>query len=390
MALKFKSGGWRIAVSAVIAVLILTGLYFAMPSVISFAGWAIKLFMPFILGYLFSLIINPLADKLQKKLKLPRGVSAILVIILVVGIVGGILTGIVWKIVAEFRSLYSQYPQIYQDAVQLWENISTKFSDFYIAMPDNFQQILDKLGNQISAYISGFFSNTPVVEKAGSIAMSLPGIFIGLIVFFLSLYFMVADAEKVRGFLNKIIPQVFLEKLSNIRLELKKYMGGYVKAQAIIMTIAFVIIFIGLSILGVDYALLIAIGIAVLDALPFFGSGAVLWPWAFVSFLNGSVKLGVGLLIIYLSIVLTRQMIEPKVVSSNIGLHPIMTLMSMYIGYKTFSIGGMIVGPVILMMVISFYKAGIFDPILKVIRSILKFFKNEILQMKNIFTDRRS
>ena len=378
------------AVSVIVAVLILVGLYFALPSLLSFAGRALRLFMPFILGYLFSLFINPLADKLQKKLKLPRGVSAVLVIILVVGIVGGILTGVIWKIVSEIRSLYNHYPQIYQEAVRLWDNLSTKLSDFYFALPDNFQQMLDNLGEQVSRSVTDFFTNTPVMETAGNFAMSLPGIFIALIVFFLSLYFMVADADKVRSFLNKIIPARFLEKMSNIRDELKKYLGGYVKAQAIIMSIAFVIIFIGLSILGVDYALLIAIGIAVLDALPFFGSGAVLWPWTLISFLNGSVRMGIGLIIIYLSIVLTRQMIEPKVVSSNIGLHPIMTLMSMYIGYKTFSIGGMIVGPVALMLIISFYKAGIFDPIIKAVKSALRFLKNEFLQLKNIFTDKNS
>lgn len=383
--MKFKSSGWRMTVFIIIAVLVLVGIYFMLPSALAFLGWAVKLFLPFILGYLFSLMINPLADKLQKKLKLPRGISAILVIILTVGIFGGIITGIVWKIVSEIRSLYSQYPQIYADAVNMWENISTKFSNFYIAMPDNVQEMFDNFGKQISTTVTDFFGHTPVVEKAGNFAKGLPGIFISLIVFFLSLYFMVADAKTVGNFFKRIVPEKVMEKMTNIRMELKKYMGGYVKAQAIIMSIAFVIIFVGLSVLGVDYALLIAIGIAVLDALPFFGSGAVLWPWAIISFLNSSVKMGVGLIIIYLAIVLTRQMIEPKVVSSNIGLHPIMTLMAMYIGYKTFSIGGMILGPITLMLLISFYKAGIFDPLIRLVKKIAGMIKNEFIQIKNTF-----
>ena len=185
--------------------------------------------------------------------------------------------------------------------------------------------------------------------------------------------------------MHKIVSEKTLSKLANIRTELKKYMGGYVKAQAIIMSIAFAVIFVGLSILNVNYALLIALGIAVFDALPFFGSGAVLWPWAAVSFLNGSIKTGVGLLIIYLVIILTRQTIEPKVVSSSIGLHPIMTLMSMYVGYKTFSIGGMILGPITLMLIISFYKAGVFDPIIRLFGKIKNAAVQELYKIKEVF-----
>lgn len=383
--MKFKSSGIRIALALLALVLLAAGLYFLTPYVLGFLENAFKIFLPFILGYLFSLMINPLADKLQKKLKLPRGVSAILVIILTVGIVGGIVVGLIWKIIEEFRSLYSQYPQIYSDMTELFKTITEKYSSFYQTMPDNVQTIFDSLGSQLSEFATEFFGKTPVVERAGNFAKALPGFFIAFIVFFLSLYFMVADAKVVRHFFGKVIPTSFSEKIYNIGNEMKKYMGGYVKAQGIIMSIAFVVIFIGLSILGVDYALIIAIGIAVFDALPFFGSGAILWPWALISFLSGSVKSGVGLMIIYFAIVLTRQMVEPKIVSSSIGLHPILTLMSMYVGYKTFSIGGMILGPVTLMLVISFYKAGVFDPIIRFLKAVLEFAKNEARELKNIF-----
>lgn len=385
--MKFKTNGWRIAAAAVIIAGIAAGIYFLFPYALELLGWGLSIFLPFILGYLFSLLINPLADKLQNRLKLPRGISAILVIILTVGIVGGILTGVIWKIVSEVISLYSQYPKIYSDAVALWESISDKYSKLYTVMPDNFKSLFDNFGSQISETVTEFFGKTPVVERAGNFAKSLPGMFIALIVFFLSLYFMVTDAELVSKKIHEIVPSAVLERLADIRTELKKYMGGYVRAQCIIMTVAFCILFIGLTILQKDYALLIAIGIAVLDALPFFGSGAALWPWALVSFLSGSVKSGVGLVIIYLIIILTRQTIEPKLVSSKIGLHPILTLMSMYVGYRTFSIGGMILGPITLMIVISFYRAGVFDPIIKMLKNLGLFFKHEFEHIKAMFSD---
>lgn len=386
--MKLKTNGWRIVLRVTAAVLAAVGIYLIFPYAAELLFRAISIFLPFILGYVFSLAINPLADKLQKKFRLPRGVCAILVIILTVGIVGGILTGVIWKIVAEIKSLYSQYPKIYSDAVELWENISDKYSKLYIVMPDGIQNMFDNLGSQISSAVTGFFEKTPVIERAGNVAKSLPGIFIALIVFFLSLYFMVTDAQTVSEKLNRIIPLKVRERIVGINAELKKYMGGYVKAQCIIMSVAFVILMTGLTILQKDYALLIAIGIAVLDALPFFGSGAVLWPWALVSFLSGSVKSGVGLIIIYLIIVLTRQTIEPKIVSSKIGLHPILTLMAMYVGYRTFSIGGMILGPLTLMLIISFYRAGIFAPVIKGIKKLGCLVKREQNRLKNLFVNK--
>lgn len=386
--MKFKTNGWRIAGLVLCLALAAVLVYFLFPYALSFLGWALSIFLPFILGYLFSLAINPLADRLQKKIKLPRGVCAILVIILTVGIVGGILTGIVWKIVSEVKSLYSQYPKLYNDAIDLWKNISDKYSKLYIVMPDGIQGMFDNLGAQLSATVTGFFEKTPVIERAGNVARSLPGIFIAMIVFFLSLYFMVTDSVTVSEKIRKIIPETLQERFACIRGELKKYMGGYVRAQCIIMTVVFVVLMTGLTILQKDYALLIAIGIAVLDALPFFGSGAVLWPWIVISFLSGSVKSGVGLIIIYLSIVLVRQTIEPKLVSSKIGLHPILTLMSMYIGYRTFSIGGMIVGPLTLMLIISFYRAGVFNPLIGGAKKIKIFIKYEIGQIKDLFVNK--
>ncbi len=383
--MKIKNNGWHVLLSTLVFVILLVFAYFMLSDIFKFLGGVIGLFLPFIFGYLLSLAINPFADRLQRKLKLPRGVSAILVIVVTIGVLGGVVASVVWKIVDEVKSLYQQSPDIYNEMMMFFEGFAERYSDFYEAMPEYIQKIADSIKIQLLEFVSNFFEKTPVFEKAGDFAKSVPGVLISVIIFILSLYFMVTDARKIKRFFGKIIPKSFSEKMANIHMELKKYLGGYVKAQAIIMSIAFVLIFTGLSILGVNYALLIAIGIAVLDALPFFGSGAVLWPWALISFLNGSVKLGVGLIIIYLAIVLTRQMVEPKIVSSKLGLPPILTLMAMYVGYKTFSIGGMILGPIILMVVISFYRAGVFHAPIKLLKAIGRFIKNEYKNVKYFF-----
>lgn len=387
--MKIKKRWIKIALSVVGAAAAIVLIYIFLPKILGVLGFVIKLFLPFLLGYLFSMAVNPLADFLQKKLKIPRGLSAVLVIVLIVGIVGGVLTFAIWKIVDEIRMLYTQFPAIYESVRNGVHAFGEKWSVLYDNLPVNIQEALAALGENISDKAAGFINtkSLPMVGNAGNFAKSLPSIFIGIVVFILSSYFMVSDNKTVSRTVKKMIGPRLAERLTMVKSELKKYLGGYCRAQVILMFIAFLIMLTGLSILNINYALLIALAVAVLDALPFFGSGLVLWPWTLVAFLNGNIRLGVGLIIIYVAVALMRHFTEPKLVSSRIGMNPILTLMSMYVGYRTLSIGGLILGPIILMLIISFYKAGVFDAPIRILKSIGTFIKKQCLTFKNFLVN---
>ncbi len=386
--MKFKNFAAKMTVTALVLIALLICCVTFFGRIVDAIFFVLGLFAPFIFAFIISLAVNPLAEILRKKLRLPQTLTAIIVVILTVGIVGGALVGIVWKIVSELKSIYIQLPQIYDEATISIQRIVDNLSDFYNALPDDIQNVFDTLGKNIQSGISGFINDNyrPVMSGAGSVAKALPSIFIGIIVFILSLYFMISNGKQVRNIVGKIIPQKMLDGMSTVWGEIKKYLGGYVKAQLIIMSISFVIILIGLSILKVQYSMLIALGVALLDALPFFGSGAVLIPWSVISFISSDIKMGIGMIIIYLSVIFTRQMVEPKIVSSNIGINPLFTLMSMYIGYRIFSLGGMILGPVIIMLTVSFYKAGAFNGIIILSKKIFVFIKSEIKDLFDFIT----
>lgn len=387
--MKIKKSWVKVAFSVVGVAAAIVLIYIFLPKILGVLGFVIKLFLPFLLGYLFSMAVNPLADFLQKKLKIPRGLSAVLVIVLIVGIVGGVLTFAIWKIVDEVRMLYTQFPAIYESVRNSAHAFGEKWSVLYDNLPVNIQEALAALGENISDKAAGFINtkSLPMVGNAGNFAKALPSVFIGIVVFILSSYFMVSDNKTVSRTVKKMIGPRLTERLSMVKSELKKYLGGYCRAQIILMFIAFLIMLTGLSILNINYALLIALAVAVLDALPFFGSGLVLWPWTVVAFLNGNIRLGVGLIIIYAAVALTRHFTEPKLVSSRIGMNPILTLMSMYVGYRTLSIGGLILGPIILMLVISFYKAGVFDAPIRILKAIGTFIKKECITFKNFLVN---
>lgn len=383
--MKLKKN-WLKIVLFVLGVAISIGIiYLCLPKILKLLGFLVKLFLPFLLGYLFSIAVNPLANTLQKRLKIPRGLSAVLVIVLIVGILGGVLTFAIWKIVDEARMLYTQFPTIYATVQNGLNAFGEKWSVVYTNLPINIQEAISAVANSISEKAADFINvkSSPVVDYAGSFAKALPSVFVAIVVFILSSYFMVSENKTVMSTVQGVFSPKLIERLNMIKAELKKYLGGYVKAQGILMCIAFVIIFIGMSLLDIQYALLIAFGIAFLDALPFFGSGLALWPWIVVAFLNGNIKLGIGLIIIYVAVALMRHFTEPKLISSRVGMNPILTLMSMYVGYKTLSIGGMILGPVILMLIISFYKAGVFATPIRLLKKISKFIKEQCLLFKN-------
>lgn len=368
---------------SVIAALVAVVMFF--PSILQLLWSIVLIFMPFVLAYAVSLFANNLADALQSRFRLPRSISAILVIFLTVGVIGGIVGGVIWKVIEEIKQLYENFPSVYANIQSSWNKISDNLSYIFEQLPYNVQQSVNSLHEQFMDGLASVVKDTQVFKTAGDIAKRLPSILVSVITFILSLYFMISDSKQVNEFLKRHVPKNVQERVSQLKTEIKKYMGGYLRAQMIMMGISFVILIIGLLILRVDYALIIAIAIAIFDALPFFGSGAVLIPWAIVSFLSGSTSTGVTLLIIYLSVLLMRQLIEPKIVGKSIGMHPLLTLMSMYAGYRVFSIGGLILGPLTLTLIISFYKVGVFDGIIKLVKTIYIKTANEVKRIITSF-----
>jgi len=385
--LKIQKNWLRVLIFAIILAVVIAGVWLSLGKILELIGFIVSLFLPFILGYGFSMLVNPLANFLQKKLAIPRGLSAVLVIILTIGIIGSAIGWAIFKIIEEARQLYLQFPQIYNSWQATIEEFTTKWEAIYVKLPINVQYMISGIGESVSGKLSGFLDNKsePVVDYASRFAKAVPKGFVGVIVFILSSYFMIADNKTVSQTVNKMLGEKACERMNVVRSELRIYLGGYFKAQVILMFIVFAILLVELSVLRVSYALLIALGVAILDALPFFGSGLVLWPWAIISFATGDIKRGIGLVIVYVSIALIRRLAEPKLLSSRMGMNSILTLMSMYIGYRLLSLGGLILGPIIMMLGVSFYKAGVFDGIISFVKLVIKFIKEQIILLKNFF-----
>ena len=186
---------------------------------------------------------------------------------------------------------------------------------------------------------------------AVSVVKSVPSAILFVMVFFIAAYYFSAERGKIFGEIENVLPEKWRKKIPVVRQKLKSILTGYLKAYLVIMLITFLETLIGFLILGVDYAFLMATFVAFVDVLPIFGAGTVLIPWAIFSLLTSNTPLGIGLLILYAVTLGVRQFIEPKIVGTTLGIHPLATLASVYLGLNFFSFWGLILGPMSVLII---------------------------------------
>jgi len=167
------------------------------------------------------------------------------------------------------------------------------------------------------------------------------------------------DKMKIQNFIERQLPASWNRKIDIARRDLFGALLGYIKTQLILMIFVSSICIIGLTILRVKYSLLIGFVIGIFDAFPILGSGGILIPWAIYNFITGDYFRAIGFLIIYGVVILFRQMVEPKVLGTQIGVYPLVTLMAMYIGIKMFGVIGIIAGPIVVIFIKTMQKVGI-------------------------------
>lgn len=339
-----------------IAVGIVLLLIFLAPKLIMF-------FLPFIIGWIIALIANPLVRFFEVKLKIKRKAGTAFVIIAVIALVilAGYLIGV--KVTEEVVGLLNELPQMWDSIEKEFKEIGENLSVIYNSFPEGVRTALTSVGAQMDVYVGDLVSkvSTPTIEAVGNFARHLPTTIIGIIMCLLSSYFFVAERDYITKGIKTHMPESLTYRYNMMARSLKKAVGGYFKAQFKIEICMYILLVIGLEILHVQYSLLIAFGMAILDFLPFFGTGAVLLPWAIIKILSADYKMAVGLLIIWCVGQLARQIIQPKIVGDSIGMPSIPTLFLLFIGYKLGGVIGMIIAVPIGIIIANMYQEGIFD-----------------------------
>lgn len=365
----------KIFANLLVAVLGIVVVFYFGPRLIIF-------FMPFVVGYLISLIANPLVRFFEKHLKIVRKHGSIIIIVGVLALVVLLIYLGMVKIGEEVLRLVDNLPQIYDSLSADFQEIGENLSGLIRRLPVEVQRNISNFTSNLATYLGGLVQavGQPTFEAAGNFAKNVPGTLIAMIMGLLSAYFFTADRDKLVAGVKKYTPEGVLGSLRMVLGDLRHVVGGYFKAQLKIMVVVYLILVVGLLILRVDYVLLVAFLIAFLDMLPFFGTGTVLGPWAIIEILSSDYKMAIGLIVLYAVTQVVRQVIQPKIVGDSIGMNPLLTLLFMFIGYKFYSVIGMIVAVPAGMIFLNLIKAGLFDTQIRCIRELVRDF-NEFRKM---------
>lgn len=339
---------------------------------LSFGPKLLAFFFPFVVAYILSLIANPLVKFMEKRIKIARKHGSAIIIILVLALIFGLLYLVLSMLFHEISNLITDIPNIAQQIAESLEGISSKFVKLYEALPQSIKSFLDNLNTSAQGSLDKFLSGVDLtsVIKAGGFVMNFADTVFKIIITILATYFFITDREKIITAVNKILPESIKRFNRIISENFKTAVGGYFKAQFKIMIILMVVMFITFEILGIGYSFLLALIIAVIDFLPVLGTGLVFWPWTIISFLNENYVEAIVILVLYLACQIIKQVLQPKMVGDSIGISPFYTLIFMYIGYKLYNIVGMIFGIPVGMVLVSLYRLGMFERIIRGIKII--------------------
>ena len=320
-------------------------------------------FMPFIMGWFISLIASPVVHFFEKKLKVRRKAMTAVVIVAVLAVVVLLVYLLIAKLIKEGINFVNELPDIWDSILGVFNRVGANLQGVYNRMPADTQAAVDDILVALGDYVNGIMdrSEPPSFEAVGNVAKQIPDIFLSVVICLLSAYFFVADKGYMAAVAEKFLPASVHYHFDLIRRSFRNAVGGYFRAQFKIECWIYILLVAGLMILGVDYAFMVAFGIAILDFLPVFGTGTVMLPWAIIELLSNNYRMMFGLLAIWLIGQLVRQVIQPKIVGDSIGMDAIPTLFLLYIGYRAAGVLGMILAVPIGIIVVNLYEAGVFD-----------------------------
>ncbi|OIK08538.1 sporulation integral membrane protein YtvI [Bacillus sp. MUM 116] len=350
-------------------------LRFLLVAVIVFLGllsfyYVSKVAYPFLIGLVIAFLINPLVNIFEKKAKMPRVLAVFVALIIIFAVFAGLITLLVAEIVSGANYLAKVVPEHLDTLIAYIEKIITaQIIPFYNHLTSVFNKLDAGQQNTIIGNIQNVGKN--IGTTVGSFIQNLFGIIPNILSWFptaatvsifslLATFFISKDWYHLSAIGGKLMPEKAKSSGRTVFVDLKKALFGFIKAQLTLISITTVIILIGLLILRVDYAITIALVTGIVDILPYLGTGAVFIPWIIYEVISGDMGLAIGLGVLYVIVLAQRQIMEPKILSSNIGLDPLATLIALFVGFKLIGFLGLILGPVTLVIISTLYRAKVF------------------------------
>ncbi|MCD7032797.1 sporulation integral membrane protein YtvI [Metabacillus sp. GX 13764] len=331
------------------------------------------LLYPFYAAALLAYFLNPSVNFLTGKMKFPRGISSAVMLFLLLAAASALLISLLAELAAGLKYLASVFPFYLKHFIAYSQSFFSgsivpfgdKLAELYNSLEEghkqtimtNLQSAMENALKEAASMTSRMLNALPAYISA----LPAAGSIFFLVV--LSAFFISKDWYKLGASLKKKLPPRMQEKVQLLRDEIKRAVAGLIKAQLCLMLITIILSYIGLLILRIPHSLAVAFMIGLMDFIPFVGSGIIFFPWIAYLLLSGGSKLASGIGVLFLVVIIVRQLLEPKLMSKSAGVPPLPALLALFAGYKLFGLLGLFAGPLIIVLASSLYKAGIWQAI---------------------------
>lgn len=317
--------------------------------------YLLPLFLPFLLGLGLALTAEPMVQFFSEKMRLPRFLGTFIGVSMAFCFLALLVLLLCAFLVREVRYLAGVLPNLEQAVISSMTLLKNWLLDLIAIAPEGIRSLL---GQSITDFFSGGTALLNrivgyVLSLAGTLLSHVPDSALTLGTAVISGYMLSAKLPRIKLWLHKRLPREKLQAFLNMFKRIRSTLSRWLSAQFRLLGVTLLILSAGFLLLRIRYGLLWALGVCLVDAFPVLGTGTILLPWAFVCYLQGDGARAIGLLGIYAVVTLTRSMLEPKLVGRQLGLDPLVTLVALYIGYKLWGIGGMLLAPMLTVLILQ-------------------------------------
>lgn len=335
--------------------------YWAVWAVLLWLGvrYLLRWLLPFLLALALAAAVEPVIAWCRRRMGLKRGFTAAVVTIAVTGAILALAAVIVWQLIRQAAELLGQLPGLLAGLPGMTEDLRQRLEDFCAACPQGLRSWLEEVPALLGTLAAGVAQRASgaCITAAAVLAAALPGVFLFCGTTALAVFFTAGSYPRVMAFFRRQLGHR-LDRARGVKANLLSTLGKWCRAQAILLGVTFCELLAGFLLMGQRYALLLAAVTALVDALPVFGTGTVLLPWAAVCLLAGQAPRAVALAALYVVISAVRSLLEPKVMAAQAGLPPLAALAAMYAGFQAFGVAGMILLPMALLFVKQLHDEG--------------------------------
>ena len=317
--------------------------------------------LPFLIALGLSVLLEPWVQRWRRRLGLRRDFTAAAMTTLLLIAAAGVLWWLFDRLLGQAVSCLDALPHLLQRLPHLLDSLEERYTGLYRTCPEEIRLWLDGALERLSEEGLSLVSDASgaLLAWASGLVGRLPDLLLFLATTVLATYFTAISYPAIIAFIRRQVPQRWQGALSTTASTLRSTFWKWLKAESLLCLVTFCLLLMGFWYLGIDYVLLTAVLVAIVDALPVLGAGTVLVPWAIYHLLLGSLPRGVALLALYAIILLVRSLLEPRVMAAQAGLAPLSALLAMYLGYQLFGVWGMLLLPILLLFIKQLQDSGV-------------------------------